>query len=76
MAGISGTYGYDGSERDFDIDEWADDGWEDALIEAFLDGATADELADILRDYISDDFYREMLNDFDVSSIDWDPPMD
>lgn len=76
---VAGTLAYDGSEREFDLD--LSDGWQDDIIDAWLNGVDPDELMGILYDHLPDDFpdfYRQMFDpgsdadwQLDVDELDW-----
>lgn len=78
---VAGTLPYDGSERDLDLDQWLVDGWQDELIDAFLDGASPEELMEILHDHMSGDmppFYAQFFDptsdeswQLDIDTLDW-----
>lgn len=73
---VSGTWSYDDSDRDIDLSDYLADGWEDALLDAYLDGADVDELGELLHGFITDDFYSGLLdpnsdNPFDIDDMDW-----
>lgn len=67
---VTGTFNYAGGgamrgneDRDVPLGDWLRDDTLDELIEAYLEGADADELAEILHDGITDGgFYRDTFD--------------
>lgn len=69
-----GSLTYDSApepERDVDLGSYMDE-VQNELLDAYLDGATPDELAEIFVAGVEDDFYRETLDENGDSRMSWD----
>lgn len=78
---VTGILAYDGSERELDLDQWLEDGWQDAILDAYLDGVDVDELGELLFDYLDPGmppFYHQMFDPgvdekwhLDITDMEW-----
>lgn len=68
----------DPEDRTLDVRQYLGDGIEDALVDAFLDGATPDELADVFHEYVEGSaFYEDLFEpgggqyETDIEDLGW-----